>query len=145
MLGVNIGGALPSLVNAGSSVARRLPLGNFLVRLSGVLMLLPWVPLLGSAALAVIAGVAWGDFNWAVLATFMLAAWVLLANCAPLAMCCATSYSICIAAVLTRSPFAPSPSLNSSQRKPIISLLSGSILLLSVTGSLQPNWMYTSA
>ena len=36
--------------------------------------------LLGSAALAVIAGVAWGDFNWAVLATFMLAAWVLLAG-----------------------------------------------------------------
>ncbi|MNT45236.1 hypothetical protein D3C86_1563400 [compost metagenome] len=40
---------------------------------------------------------------------------------------------------------APRPSLNSSQRRPIINLLSGSILLLSVTGSLQPNWMYTSA
>eukprot|EP01132_Coremiostelium_polycephalum_P023390 gene23390-27841_t len=36
--------------------------------------------LLGSAALAVIAGIAYGDFNWAVLATFMLAAWVLLAG-----------------------------------------------------------------
>jgi DsbE subfamily thiol:disulfide oxidoreductase len=36
--------------------------------------------LLGSAALAVVAGVAYGDFNWAVLATFMLAAWVLLAG-----------------------------------------------------------------
>ena len=46
VLGVNIGGALPSLVNAGASVARRLPLGNVLVRLSGVLMLLPWVPTL---------------------------------------------------------------------------------------------------
>src|SRR3546814_10235862 len=33
--------------------------------------------LLGTAALAVIAGIAYGDFNWAVLATFMLAAWVL--------------------------------------------------------------------
>ena len=51
VLGVNIGGALPSLVNAGSSVARRLPLGNFLVRLSGVLMLLPWVPLLAQPQL----------------------------------------------------------------------------------------------
>jgi cytochrome c-type biogenesis protein CcmF len=38
--------------------------------------------LLGSAALAVVAGVAYGDFNWAVLATFLLAAWVLLAGCA---------------------------------------------------------------
>jgi cytochrome c-type biogenesis protein CcmF len=36
--------------------------------------------LLGSAALAVVAGVAYGDFNWAVIATFMLAAWVLLAG-----------------------------------------------------------------
>jgi cytochrome c-type biogenesis protein CcmF len=36
--------------------------------------------LLGSAALAVVAGVAYGDFNWAVLATFLLAAWVLLAG-----------------------------------------------------------------
>ena len=36
--------------------------------------------LLGSAALSVIAGVAYGDFNWAVIATFMLAAWVLLAG-----------------------------------------------------------------
>src|SRR3546814_4614107 len=33
--------------------------------------------LLGSVALAVVAGVAYGDFNWAVLATSMLAAWVL--------------------------------------------------------------------
>jgi cytochrome c-type biogenesis protein CcmF len=37
-------------------------------------MLMP--VLLGSVALAVIAGVAYGDFNWAVLATFLLAAWV---------------------------------------------------------------------
>ena len=36
--------------------------------------------LLGTAALAVVAGVAYGDFNWAVLATFALAAWVLLAG-----------------------------------------------------------------
>jgi cytochrome c-type biogenesis protein CcmF len=36
--------------------------------------------LLGSVALAVVAGIAYGDFNWAVLATFLLAAWVLLAG-----------------------------------------------------------------
>ncbi|WP_300720292.1 heme lyase CcmF/NrfE family subunit [Pseudomonas sp.] len=36
--------------------------------------------LLGSAALSAIAGVAYGDFNWAVMTTFMLAAWVLLAG-----------------------------------------------------------------
>ena len=36
--------------------------------------------LLGTAALAVVAGIAYGDFNWAVLATFVLAAWVLLAG-----------------------------------------------------------------
>ncbi|WP_181002833.1 heme lyase CcmF/NrfE family subunit, partial [Pseudomonas gingeri] len=36
--------------------------------------------LLGSVALAVVAGVVYGDFNWAVLATFLLAAWVLLAG-----------------------------------------------------------------
>uniref|UniRef100_UPI002403D0AD cytochrome c-type biogenesis CcmF C-terminal domain-containing protein n=2 Tax=Pseudomonas TaxID=286 RepID=UPI002403D0AD len=36
--------------------------------------------LIGSAVLAVIAGLALGDFQWAVLATFMLAAWVLLAG-----------------------------------------------------------------
>jgi cytochrome c-type biogenesis protein CcmF len=41
-------------------------------------MLIP--VLLGSAALSVVAGIAYGDFNWAVLATFMLAAWVLLAG-----------------------------------------------------------------
>ena len=41
-------------------------------------MLMP--VLLGSVALAVIAGFAYGDFNWAVLATFLLAAWVLLAG-----------------------------------------------------------------
>jgi cytochrome c-type biogenesis protein CcmF len=36
--------------------------------------------LLGSVSLAVVAGVAYGDFNWAVIATFLLAAWVLLAG-----------------------------------------------------------------
>jgi phosphate:Na+ symporter len=47
VLGVNIGGALPSVLNASSSVARRLPVGNLLVRVVGALLLLPFVPMLG--------------------------------------------------------------------------------------------------
>lgn len=46
VLGVNIGAALPSVINAGSSVTRRLPVGNLLVRLVGVAAVLPCVPLL---------------------------------------------------------------------------------------------------
>jgi len=49
MLGANIGGALPSVLSAGSRVARRLPLGNLLVRLSGVLVVLPFLPRLVQA------------------------------------------------------------------------------------------------
>ena len=44
VLGANIGGALPPVLNAGSAVARRLPVGNLMVRLSGcalALLLLP--------------------------------------------------------------------------------------------------------
>lgn len=50
VLGINIGGALPSLLNADSSVARRLPLGNLLVRLGGALVLLPCLPWLARTA-----------------------------------------------------------------------------------------------
>ena len=46
MLGANIGGALPSVMSAGSSVARRLPVGNLLIRLFGALVLLPCLPLI---------------------------------------------------------------------------------------------------
>jgi phosphate:Na+ symporter len=42
VLGVNIGGTLPSVINAGSSVGRRLPLGNLLVRVVGALAVLPF-------------------------------------------------------------------------------------------------------
>jgi phosphate:Na+ symporter len=42
VLGVNVGGTLPSLINAGSSVGRRLPLGNLLVRVVGALAVLPF-------------------------------------------------------------------------------------------------------
>ena len=46
VLGANVGGALPSVLSAGSSVARRLPVGNLLIRLLGTVLLLPWLPLL---------------------------------------------------------------------------------------------------
>ena len=42
--GANLGGAMPALVHASTPVARRLPLGNLLVRLTGVAVLLPWLP-----------------------------------------------------------------------------------------------------
>ena len=40
VLGANIGGALPPLLNAGSAVARRLPAGNLLVRGAGCVVAL---------------------------------------------------------------------------------------------------------
>ncbi len=46
VLGANLGGALPPLLHASTPEARRLPLGNLLVRLTGVLLLLPWLALL---------------------------------------------------------------------------------------------------
>ncbi|MQT30124.1 Na/Pi cotransporter family protein [Pseudomonas helleri] len=46
VLGANVGGALPSVLSAGSTVARRLPVGNLLIRLLGTVLLLPWLPLL---------------------------------------------------------------------------------------------------
>jgi phosphate:Na+ symporter len=45
VLGANIGSTLPPLVEAGSPVARRLPLGNFAVRLVGCVVALPLLPL----------------------------------------------------------------------------------------------------
>lgn len=46
MLGANIGGALPPVLSAGSAVARRLPVGNLLVRLVGAVLVLPCVSLI---------------------------------------------------------------------------------------------------
>ena len=43
VLGANLGGALPPLFHASTPEARRLPLGNFLVRLIGVVLVLPWL------------------------------------------------------------------------------------------------------
>jgi len=43
VLGANLGGALPALLNAATPAARRLPLGNFMVRGIGVLVALPFL------------------------------------------------------------------------------------------------------
>jgi phosphate:Na+ symporter len=44
VLGANLGGALPALLEASTLAARRLPLGNLLVRLAGVIVALPFLP-----------------------------------------------------------------------------------------------------
>ncbi len=44
VLGANLGGALPALLNASTRIARRLPLGNLLVRATGVVFALPFLP-----------------------------------------------------------------------------------------------------
>lgn len=46
VLGANIGGALPPLVNASTRTARRLPLGNLAVRFMGVVLTLPFLPVI---------------------------------------------------------------------------------------------------
>ncbi|MFI4868379.1 MAG: Na/Pi cotransporter family protein [Steroidobacterales bacterium] len=43
VLGANVGGALPPMLHASTVSARRVPVGNLLVRLTGVLLLLPWL------------------------------------------------------------------------------------------------------
>jgi phosphate:Na+ symporter len=44
VVGANLGGTLPPLFEAGSGVARRLPLGNLLVRAAGCAVILPFLP-----------------------------------------------------------------------------------------------------
>jgi phosphate:Na+ symporter len=44
VLGANVGGTLPSLFEAGSAAARRLPFGNFLTRTVGCIVVLPFLP-----------------------------------------------------------------------------------------------------
>jgi phosphate:Na+ symporter len=44
VLGANVGGALPALLDASTHAARRLPLGNLLVRLAGAIVALPFLP-----------------------------------------------------------------------------------------------------
>jgi phosphate:Na+ symporter len=43
VLGANVGGALPPMLHASTTAARRVPFGNLMVRLTGVLLLLPWL------------------------------------------------------------------------------------------------------
>jgi phosphate:Na+ symporter len=49
VLGANLGGALPALIDASTNAARRLPLGNLLVRATGVLVALPLLPSIAAA------------------------------------------------------------------------------------------------
>ncbi len=44
VLGANLGGALPALLDASTRAAKRLPLGNLLVRLAGAFIALPFLP-----------------------------------------------------------------------------------------------------
>jgi phosphate:Na+ symporter len=44
VLGANLGSALPPLFEAGSATARRLPLGNLLMRAAGCVVVLPFLP-----------------------------------------------------------------------------------------------------
>ena len=44
VLGANLGGAMPALIHASTPAARRLPMGNLLVRLAGVIVIVPWLP-----------------------------------------------------------------------------------------------------
>jgi phosphate:Na+ symporter len=46
VLGANLGGGLPALIDASGNAARRLPFGNLLVRAAGVLAALPFLPTL---------------------------------------------------------------------------------------------------
>jgi len=44
VLGANLGGALPALLDASTLAAKRLPLGNLLIRFAGVVLALPFLP-----------------------------------------------------------------------------------------------------
>jgi phosphate:Na+ symporter len=44
VLGANVGGTLPALIEAGSPIARRLPLGNTILRVVGCAVVLPLLP-----------------------------------------------------------------------------------------------------
>jgi phosphate:Na+ symporter len=49
VLGANLGGALPALFDASTRAAKRLPLGNLLVRLVGIVVALPFLPEIAQA------------------------------------------------------------------------------------------------
>ena len=49
VLGANLGGTLPPLIDASTPTARRLPLGNLMVRAVGVVLALPFLPAITDA------------------------------------------------------------------------------------------------
>lgn len=49
VLGANVGGALPALLEVSTQAARRLPLGNLLIRLAGTVVALPLLPEIAGA------------------------------------------------------------------------------------------------
>ena len=78
VLGANLGGALPPLLHASTPEARRLPLGNLLVRLVGVLLLLPWLAQLTPLMQRLVPGDARLAVNFHLLFNLALAAAFLL-------------------------------------------------------------------
>jgi phosphate:Na+ symporter len=79
VLGANVGGALPPLFHASTPTARRVPLGNLLVRLVGALLLLPWVSQLNELIQHYIPGTARLAVNFHLFFNLILAA-VFLGN-----------------------------------------------------------------
>jgi phosphate:Na+ symporter len=79
VLGANVGGALPPMLHASTTAARRVPLGNLLVRLTGVLLLLPWLAPLTGLMLRLLPGNERLAVNFHLLFNLALAA-IFLAN-----------------------------------------------------------------
>jgi len=74
VLGANLGGALPALLNAPSRVALRLPLGNLLVRATGVLCVLPFLTVIAAELARFDAGAVRFAVNFHLLFNVVLAA-----------------------------------------------------------------------
>ncbi len=79
VLGANVGGALPALMHTSTPEARRLPLGNLLVRLIGVLLMLPWLKPVTEFMVRFIPGEARLAVNFHLLFNMVLAAIFLFA------------------------------------------------------------------
>ena len=74
VLGANVGGALPPMLHASTVAARRVPLGNLLVRLTGVVLLLPWLTPLTVLMLRLLPGTERLAVNFHLLFNLALAA-----------------------------------------------------------------------
>lgn len=79
VLGANLGGAVPALLHASTPEARRLPLGNLLVRLVGVLLVLPWLTPITHLLARLVPGDARLAVNFHLLFNLLLAAAFLFA------------------------------------------------------------------